>query len=247
MPTGGGVDILRLTRAAVFAVVCLTATGLGHSLVSGDVPPWWSMGLAFGGTFAGAWWLTWEGRGAPAVVGATVLAQGLLHLFFGLAHAVTRSPAAPMTHMGAHDMAHSHAHAVGGSASPTAHMTMAEPGSSGLAVLNHGASAGMLLGHLLAAVVCGLWLWQGESAVHRIGLALAGWLFAPLVRALRVLFGTTVRYATAPRQAVAARARQGRAAPAWLRHVVVRRGPPRPLDPSSTGPPFPFSWTPRIA
>ncbi|GHE54023.1 hypothetical protein GCM10018785_24350 [Streptomyces longispororuber] len=39
---------------------------------------------------------------------------------------------------------------------------------------------GMLAAHLLAALLCGLWLAYGERAAFRIGRAVAGWLAAPL-------------------------------------------------------------------
>nr|WP_225078530.1 hypothetical protein [Streptomyces sp. HYC2] len=44
---------------------------------------------------------------------------------------------------------------------------------------------GMLAAHLLAALLCGVWLAYGERAVFRILRAFAGWLFAPLRLFLR--------------------------------------------------------------
>ncbi|MFJ8108020.1 hypothetical protein [Streptomyces sp. NPDC096132] len=41
-------------------------------------------------------------------------------------------------------------------------------------------SRGMLAGHLLAALLCGLWLAYGERAGFRVLRAVAGWLTAPL-------------------------------------------------------------------
>ncbi len=87
--TGTGrcaVDAVRSARAAVFAAVCVTTTALGHALMSGDALPWWAVACAFVGTASGARWLTGRERGAVAVVGATVVAQTLLHLLFVLAH-----------------------------------------------------------------------------------------------------------------------------------------------------------------
>ncbi|KUF16614.1 hypothetical protein [Streptomyces silvensis] len=45
---------------------------------------------------------------------------------------------------------------------------------------------GMLAAHLLAALLCGLWLAYGERAAFRVGRAVAGWIAAPLRLALRL-------------------------------------------------------------
>ncbi|WP_030682435.1 hypothetical protein [Streptomyces sp. NRRL B-1347] len=45
---------------------------------------------------------------------------------------------------------------------------------------------GMLAAHLIAALLCGLWLAYGERAAFRIGRAVAGWLVAPLRLAFRL-------------------------------------------------------------
>ncbi|MFD0395851.1 hypothetical protein ACFQ3Z_42470 [Streptomyces nogalater] len=47
-------------------------------------------------------------------------------------------------------------------------------------------STGMLTAHLLAALLCGLWLAHGERAAFRILRALAAWLLAPLRLILRL-------------------------------------------------------------
>ncbi|MER5716503.1 hypothetical protein [Streptomyces sp. NPDC002132] len=47
-------------------------------------------------------------------------------------------------------------------------------------------STGMLAAHLLAALVCGLWLAHGERAAFRVLRALAGWFVAPLRLILRL-------------------------------------------------------------
>ncbi|MEU0061108.1 hypothetical protein [Streptomyces sp. NPDC006334] len=56
--------------------------------------------------------------------------------------------------------------------------------------LDHGtgamSSTGMLAAHLLAALVCGLWLAHGERAAFRVLRALAGWFVAPLRLILRL-------------------------------------------------------------
>ncbi|MEU2736136.1 hypothetical protein ABZ656_12045 [Streptomyces sp. NPDC007095] len=232
------VGIPRALRAAVFAAVCVVTTALGHALMSGDLLPWWTLVLAFTGTASGAWWLTGRERGAVTVVGVTAVAQGLLHLLFDVAHALVRVPAGapgagPASGMD-HAMAFSHSGMVMHMSHSVSGMAMQHTGTTGTpvalplesALVRHG-SAGMFLAHLLAAVVCGLWLWRGETAAYRLGRAFAVALFAPLRRVRRML-ARTVR----DRRTLACWPAQGAAqapptAPAVLRHAVIRRGPPR--------------------
>ncbi|GAA3308696.1 hypothetical protein GCM10020295_71420 [Streptomyces cinereospinus] len=47
-------------------------------------------------------------------------------------------------------------------------------------VMDGSTSFGMAAAHLLAALLCGLWLAHGERAAFRILRAVAGWLAAPL-------------------------------------------------------------------
>lgn len=80
---------------------------------------------------------------------------------------------------------------------------------------------GMLLAHLLAALLCGLWLAYGERAAFRILRALAGWLFAPLRLLLRLP-------APPHRPRVRARRAGSDRAPRrlLLTHAITSRGPP---------------------
>ncbi|WKE67754.1 hypothetical protein [Streptomyces sp. WP-1] len=72
-----------------------------------------------------------------------------------------------------------------GHAAHTAH-GMAAPGAlHDMAGMSGAASVGMLAAHVLAAVLCGLWLAYGERAVFRVLRATAAWLAAPL----RLLLG----------------------------------------------------------
>ncbi|MGX1372706.1 hypothetical protein RKD19_008065 [Streptomyces canus] len=221
---------LRPVRAAVFAAVCVVTTALGHALMSGDLLPWWALGAAFTATASAGWWLTLRERGVETVVGATVVAQGLQHLLFTLAPGplFARNPAA-----GAPESSGISATHHGMTATSHAGMLMHHPGTmeqptedSLLSLVTHGGSGGMLLAHLLAAVACGVWLWRGEAAVHRIGRALAAALFAPLRRVCRVLFRTAAWCVLPSRRSAAGGSERRRATPAELRHAVVRRGPP---------------------
>ncbi|MEU1626403.1 PE-PGRS family protein [Streptomyces sp. NPDC020096] len=93
-------------------------------------------------------------------------------------------------------------------------LPMAHSGHGGL---------GMFLAHLLAALVCGLWLWRGETAAFRIGRSLAAAVFTPLLLVL-----TTLGWTGGPRLPAGAVA----TAPVrclrgvLLQYAVSRRGPP---------------------
>lgn len=240
---------LRPLRAGVFASVCVVTTALGHALMSGDLLPWWALGAAFTGTAPGAWWLTGRERGALAVVGATTAVQALLHLWFDLAHLLVRMPSGASGQAAASGRDRAMAFSGSGMVMHMGHgdMTMAPAGPAGAAsglsagsVLMHQGSAGMLLAHLLAALVCGLWLWRGETAAHRLGRALAVTLLAPLRRVRRMLANRLpLRRARTARPAAAV-AQVPSVLCAVLRHAVIRRGPPPAgsavRSPSTTGP-----------
>lgn len=231
---------LRPLRAGVFAAVCVVTTALGHALMSGDLLPWWALGAAFTGTGTAAWWLTARERGALTVVGATTAVQALLHLWFDLAHMVVRMPSNASGMSGrAAVSGMDHAMAFSGSGMVMhmgghADMAMAPMGTAGAAsalsarsALTHHGSIGMFLAHLLAAVVCGLWLWRGETAVHRLARALAVTLLAPLRRVRRMLAGPVPARRSGVARPVAATVQAPPVAFAVLRHAVIRRGPPR--------------------
>lgn len=81
---------------------------------------------------------------------------------------------------------------------------------------------GMLAAHLLAAVLCGLWLAYGEQAAFRVLRALAGWFRTPL----RGLLGLRATTPHRPRIRVR-RERGGRALRRLLLvHTITSRGPP---------------------
>ncbi|MEU2913322.1 hypothetical protein ACWCQ0_12365 [Streptomyces massasporeus] len=236
-----GAIALRVVRTAMFAAVCAMATALGHALMADDVLPWWAVGVAFAGTASGAWRLTGRERRAVTIVGATVVAQGLLHLLFSLTHQLVRSstPAGvPIAERPSGPPAMAFSHSGVGMHHPGMHTPVPEASSGApfLSAVTHSASAGMLLAHLLAAVACGVWLWRGEAAVHRIGRALAAALFAPLRRVCRALLRTVARCASPPCRTARGVAEDARPAPSPLRHAVVRRGPPQGHHPCAHRP-----------
>ncbi|WP_030347507.1 hypothetical protein [Streptomyces sp. NRRL S-1022] len=215
----------RAIRAAVFAAVCVLLAALGHVLMSGsDVPAW---ALAAGGAVTGAvgWCLAGRERGLPLVVTVVVAAQTVLHEAFSYAQSASGtsdgsafmdmsdmgSMGTGSMRMGSMDMGAMHMDHTG--MSPMDHMGHSMDGGS--------SSFGMLAAHLLAAVLCGLWLAYGEKAAFRILRAAAGWLAAPL-RLLLALPETPDR----PR--VHLRRRRSDRAPRLLLliHAITSRGPP---------------------
>ncbi|GGV56014.1 hypothetical protein GCM10010277_56810 [Streptomyces longisporoflavus] len=80
---------------------------------------------------------------------------------------------------------------------------------------------GMLAAHLLAALLCGLWLAHGERAAFRVARAFAGWLVAPL-RVPLALPAPAHRPRVRPRLHRSA----GRPRQLLLVHVITSRGPP---------------------
>ncbi|MFD7000051.1 hypothetical protein ACFWA5_28225 [Streptomyces mirabilis] len=223
----------RTVRAAVFAVVCVLLAALGHVMMSGGTVPWWALG-ASGAVIGGAGWcLAGRERGLPLIVSAVVAAQAVLHSVFSLAQAsgslgVWGAAASVFT---GHDM----------NSMPTGPMSMSSVSPNSVPMdstrmdamdmgamdhLGHAADGtssplGMLAAHLLAALLCGLWLAHGERAVFRVLRALAGLLAAPLRLPLAL---------PAPMSRRRPRVRRDRSARAPRRlllvHAITSRGPP---------------------
>ncbi|MFC8585992.1 hypothetical protein ACFUGD_15770 [Streptomyces sp. NPDC057217] len=181
---------------------------------------------AFAVTAAVAWAAAGRRRGTPAIAGALLTLQGALHLLFSTTGAHGSTPAA-------HHATHG-PHTPHGTAVPTA---SAEGAGSALdpavaqAVDSVTASGpGMVAVHLLAALLCGLWLAHGEAAFFALARAALAYAFTPL-RLLRAL----VRVPDAPRGPVR-RARRNAHRPhtVVLAHTLSRRGPPLPSAPRAT-------------
>jgi hypothetical protein len=166
----------------MFAAVCVLLAALGHVMMSGSPVAWWAMAggaLAAGGV---GWCLAGRERGLPLIVSVVVVAQGALHSAFSLAQSASSASGSMGT--GGQSMG-SMGHDMG--SMPMDSMDMAHMGhmsSDDMAHLGSGASGmssfGMLAAHLLAALLCGLWLAYGERAAFRILRAVAGRLAAPL-------------------------------------------------------------------
>ncbi|MFH9084098.1 hypothetical protein [Streptomyces sp. NPDC017673] len=228
----------RATRAAVFAAMCVLLAALGHVLMSGsDVPAW---ALAAGGAVTGSvgWCLAGRERGLPLIVTVVVAAQAVLHEVFSRAQSLSGtsdgSASMGMSGMGSMDSSMS----MGSMRMDSMDMGwmrmdsmdmgaphMGHPGMSPVRHMGHsmdgGSSSGMLAAHLIAAMLCGLWMAYGEKATFRILRATAGWLAAPL----RLLLALP---ATPDRPRLHMRRRRSDRAPRLLLlvHAITSRGPP---------------------
>ncbi|WP_328491600.1 hypothetical protein OHS59_01805 [Streptomyces sp. NBC_00414] len=231
----------RALRAAVFAAVCVLLASLGHVMMSGTAVPWWAMAAGALVTGGAAWGLASRERG-PVLVGSVVVAaQAVLHSSFSLTQALAQpetsgsgslvqrwvdlllcgSPSAPgsehatmSTSMGSMDHGMDAMHSMGS----TGHMGAMDS-------LHHDmggfSTTGMLAAHLVAALLCGLWLAHGERAAFRILRALAGWAVVPLRLILRL---------PAPPHRPRPRVRRGHTVRVLrqllLTHTLTSRGPP---------------------
>ncbi|MGW7516877.1 hypothetical protein ACWGJ2_14910 [Streptomyces sp. NPDC054796] len=234
---------LRTARAFLFAAVCVLLAGAGHATAAGHGIPPRVLGAAFAGVAVLGWLGARRQRGPLAIGGGLLGVQAALHLLFGRlagtgyqAHGGHTSPGGHGGH-GAH-MAHSSMGATGSPGSMDAGAGAGGPGPSPWAELlgptGHG-SATMLAAHLLAALLCALWLWHGERALFGLLRALAALALPPLALCAAVRGAC----ATAPAPRPVRRrspARAPRPPYALLLHTVSRRGPPTGPAPRSTTP-----------
>ncbi|MET9311878.1 hypothetical protein ABZX12_08645 [Kribbella sp. NPDC003505] len=189
----------RAARAAMFAATCVLLAALGHVVMSGTAVPWWAV-VGGAGSIATAAWIVADGeRDVPFVVLATLVAQAALHTVFTLAQSTTPSMAQSMT---ASPAMHDHM---------TGQMTGQMTGTSSL---------GMLAAHLLAALLCGLWLAYGERAAFAVLRSVAGLVLLPL----RLLASPRI---TAHRPRIQAGHSPTAYTDLLLGHAVTSRGPPR--------------------
>ncbi|MFE6069101.1 hypothetical protein [Streptomyces sp. NPDC056525] len=192
---------------------------------------------AFAVTATAAWAAAGRRRGAPTIAGALFVLQGALHLLFSLAGSLagdTGHPAATAPHgmTGMHGTRTAHGmpamHGMTG-ADGAAGMTGPHDMSDATAMFMD-MSTGMLAAHLLAALLCGLWLAHGEAAFFTLARAALAYAFTPL----RLLFAR-VQVPDAPSRPVR-RARWSAHRPhtVVLAHTLSRRGPPRLSVPRAT-------------
>ncbi|WKV70755.1 hypothetical protein AW27_004000 [Streptomyces sp. PCS3-D2] len=223
----------------MFAALCVLLAATGHLLMSGTAVPWWAFCLGFTGAATTAWSLADRERGILAVTGAAVAVQAVLHSGFSLAQSLAQPlpqtlprssapsvglAAAPATTVPAGAALHAHhaGHGTADALSAPAAVHMAGGGHQASAVpMVLMSPAGMLLAHLLAAVLCGLWLAHGERALFRVVRAVAARLRTPLCLLLRP---AAVAHRPRPRVRRARRTRAPRQL--FLVHAITSRGPP---------------------
>ncbi|MBF8173788.1 hypothetical protein IW294_23870 [Streptomyces olivaceus] len=182
----------RAVRAGVFAAVCVLLAALGHATMSGEPVPWWTLAAGAGATGAVGWLLAGRERGLPLIVTVVTAAQLVLHETFSKAQTLAApSLSGPPVSTGTGSLhAHSlHTGSMGGMDTGSmggmdmggaAHAGHGMPGLGHVHSMSGASSVGMFAAHLLAAVLCGLWLAHGERAVFRVLRAAAAWLAAPL-------------------------------------------------------------------
>ncbi|MGW3106785.1 hypothetical protein [Streptomyces sp. NPDC001100] len=219
----------RTLRAGVFAAVCVLLAALGHLMMSGAAVPWWTMGVGAAATGAAGWFLAGRERGRGLIVTVVVAAQTVLHETFSLGQNLMPGSGGASIDMG---------RATTGSSDSMASMSMDAMDMSGMAHMARGssdmgpaqtmtgaASFGMLAAHLLAAVLCGLWLAYGERAVFRVLRAAAARLAEPL-RMLLALSVPARRPSARGRRTLAYRSSLARF---LLCYSLTSRGPPTGL------------------
>jgi len=207
---------LRWCRAVVLALVTLVAGAAAHTSADGLLPAWPVMGLLLVLTTVTCRPLLARPAPAGRVVALAVAAQTGVHVALSATAGHRGDPIAPVTPLPPVTLGQAHGAADVSAAQSAAHSaTGAVPTLS--ESLHHLASdLPMMLLHLAAAAVVGLWLARGERAVWTL-LALA-WRVVALPDAV---------VAVTPLRAVVVR-RELPAAPSLraLAPVVTRRGPP---------------------
>ncbi|GAA3147135.1 hypothetical protein GCM10010449_77500 [Streptomyces rectiviolaceus] len=224
----------------MFAAACVLLAALGHVMMSGTSVPWWTLGAGAVGVGGTAWMLAGRERGLPLVVSVVVAAQAALHSGFSLAQAATQpSGGVPLVRRWAQHMLCAAPTGAGStgkgqgsamSAPMPASGTTPMPAMPPMEHMDHmggghdmsGMSpTGMLAAHLLAALLCGLWLAHGERAVFRVARSFAGWLVAPLRMPLALPTPAHRPRIRPHRHRSAGRPRQ-----LLLAHAITSRGPP---------------------
>ncbi|WP_416970104.1 hypothetical protein [Streptomyces sp. 4F14] len=239
---------LRLTRAAVFAAVCVVLAAVGHALASCATIPVWTLGAGFLVMCALVAPLCGRERSLPGIVAFLAAGQTALHVVFGLGQhtdSMASMPGMTAAPSDAHLVAQaarllcgttvaaiSPEHAYRILTEARVYNAAAHPAATSEPALMP--SLPMLLGHVLAAVAAGWLLRRGDSALLRlIDLSVRGVAEGALVRSLRGALAL-VRALVAGLPGVPGGLHTPRADQltpprlrhAELQHTVVRRGPP---------------------
>ncbi|QGZ48636.1 hypothetical protein GPZ77_09765 [Streptomyces sp. QHH-9511] len=228
---------IRALRAALFAAVCVTLAAVGHSSMSAHDIPRPSLYLAFAVTGGLAWLAGGRRRGAYAIGGGLLAVQAALHLIFstggahhtGAGHGTAHADALPRGSMAGASMGGATMEAPNTAGSTMGHAAT-EPAMQ--MVTGH-TSGGMLAAHLLAALICGLWLARGEAAIFGLARVVGGALALTPLRRLLALARLRVRVPELPHP-VRPRPHTRRLLGVVLAHTLSRRGPPRLSVPRAT-------------
>jgi hypothetical protein len=197
-------------RAAVFAAVCVVLSLAGHDLMASRPAPAWAGWAALAGVTAVGYCMADRRRPAWWILLAVEVGQACLHLWFTWCTSPDSgtAPARPIMtmHGGVHHLVNTGTMSHGGDT----------PG------------LGMTGAHALAGMLVALWLYAGERALWRALSLVTELLLDPALRVFPLLMLADVvvdrrRYGTRDRR----RADEARPVVAVLRHVLVRRGPPR--------------------
>ncbi|MFC9064396.1 hypothetical protein [Streptomyces harbinensis] len=236
---------VRGIRAAVFAGVCVVLALVGHVHASGaPVPPPVAM-AAFAAVALGAWLCAGTDRRPVTVTLAALGTQAGLHLAFSAGQRAGTPPDGASGASAVQDLARALLcgdgpwtplspdraaeliTAAGLTVPGHDHAGPAHHAAQAGAHLAHGAgehhSAGMLLAHLGAALLSGLWLACGERATCAVLGLLGLWLVAPLW--LARLWSAPVPQQPGPACVPSADVPVLRAR--LLLHTMISRGPPR--------------------
>lgn len=203
----------RLVRAGGFASVCVVLSQAGHDLMASRPAPAWAGWVAMAGVSAVGYCLADRRRSLWWILLAVEVVQVCLHLWFTWSSAGTGADPTRLRMV-----AHGGMHHLTGAGAP---MAMSPVG---------GVAAGMLAVHASAGLLVALWLYAGERALwHALG-TIVGLLVG---RTLQTFWFFLRGCLTAARESTDTGPWRGEdetppAAVVVLRHVLVRRGPPRP-------------------
>ncbi|MEU7132932.1 hypothetical protein [Streptomyces sp. NPDC046261] len=247
---------LRLIRAAVFTAVCVLLSAGGHVLASCASVPLWTLAAGFAVVFAVAVPLAGRERSLPGIGLCLAVGQLALHTLFGLGQHVTgggtagrqaaaeggliRFAAQLTCDQGPMSAGRARQVVIDAGLDPAVHPAAVGMPAGGVAPVRASLahtllpSLPMVLGHVLAALAVGWLLRRGEAALWRAvrlsARSARGVAEAALVRALRAALVLVRVPAVEPPVAAARPGRAQDERPARepeLRHLVIRRGPPR--------------------
>ncbi len=204
-----GEQLVRLTRAAALAAVCVLLAAVGHVLASQAVLPQstvlqaWIAALCVGCAFAR------RERTLPSIAAFVLAAQAVLYVWFQAAeldHPAARCAAVTNLPPG-----------------------LTVPGMCGTAVPGWAQTALLVGSYIIAALICAWWLRRGEAALFvlaRLALEFGRVLLSGL-SALRCALAF-VPFAGPRQRRLTRDHRRPRRRPAGVLQPVVRRGPPLP-------------------